>query len=177
MATSTSLPIGALARDTGVKVPTIRFYETIGLLARPDRTASNRRVYGPDTVRRLKFIRHSRELGFEVDAIRQLLKLADHPDMPCREADLIAREHLEDIDSKLARLAALRAEVQRMVDQCAHETIADCRVIEVLANHDECLHPDHKISRAPVNGKVQRGKSLSKSRRELGPFRNRRAQA
>lgn len=72
-----SLPIGALSQQTGVKVPTIRYYEGVGLLPAPDRTESNRRTYGPDAVSRLRFIRHARELGFEVDAIRQLPALAD----------------------------------------------------------------------------------------------------
>lgn len=137
------LAIGALAQATGVKVPTIRYYEEVGLLPAPDRTESNRRTYGPQAVRRLRFIRHARELGFEVDAIRQLLNLADDPHRPCGEADRIARAHLADIDFKVARLTALRTEVQRMVEQCAHGEIKDCRVIEVLADHSECLHEHH----------------------------------
>lgn len=137
------LAIGALAQATGVKVPTIRYYEEVGLLPAPDRTESNRRTYGPSAVRRLSFIRHARELGFEVDAIRQLLALADDPHRPCHEADGIARAHLTDIDSKIRRLTALRAEVRRMVDQCAHGEIKDCRVIEVLADHDQCLSDQH----------------------------------
>lgn len=137
------LPIGALSQQTGVKVPTIRYYEGVGLLPAPDRTESNRRTYGPDAVRRLRFIRHARELGFEVDAIRQLLALADDPQRPCHEADVIARAHLLAIDSRIGRLTALRAEVQRMVEQCAQGEAKDCRVIEVLADHGECLHEVH----------------------------------
>lgn len=137
------LPIGALSRETGVKVPTIRYYEEVGLLPEPDRADNNRRTYGMDAVRRLRFIRHARELGFEVDAIRQLLALADDPRRPCHEADVIARAHLADIEDKIARLTALRAEVQRMVDQCAQGEVKDCRVIEVLANHGECGHRQH----------------------------------
>ena len=138
-----SMPIGALADQTGVKVPTIRYYESVGLLPAPDRTESNRRTYGPEAVRRLRFIRHARELGFEVDAIRQLLGLADEPDRPCHEADAIASAHLADIDHKIARLVALRTEVQHMVDQCAQGQIRQCRVIEVLADHAECLNEAH----------------------------------
>ena len=80
------LPIGILAKETGVKIPTIRFYENIGLLPEPDRADNNRRTYGPDSVRRLRFIRHARELGFEIDAIRQLLDMAGDPDRCCGEA-------------------------------------------------------------------------------------------
>ena len=96
------LAIGALARETGAKPTTIRFYEDIGLLPRPPRTESNRRTYDEPDVKRLRFIRHARELGFEVDAIRQLLSLADHPDRPCQDVDRIAREHLHDIEGKIA---------------------------------------------------------------------------
>ena len=137
------MPIGALAAQTGVKVPTIRYYESVGLLPAADRTESNRRAYGPTDVRRLRFIRHARELGFEVEAIRQLLSLSDQPDRPCREADAIARAHLSDIDHKIARLVALRSEVRHMVEQCARGRIKECRVIEVLADHGECLHETH----------------------------------
>jgi DNA-binding transcriptional MerR regulator len=138
-----SMPIGSLAEHTGVKVPTIRYYESVGLLPEPERTDSNRRTYGPDAVRRLRFIRHARELGFEVDAIRQLIGLADQPDQPCHVADAIARSHLADIDHKIARLVALRVEVQSMVDQCAQGRIRECRVIEVLGDHGACASPSH----------------------------------
>ena len=137
------LPIGVLSRETGVKVPTIRFYEQIGLLPAPPRTESNRRTYGPEHVKRLRFIRHARDLGFEVDAIRQLLALAAHPERPCDQADELARAHLQEIDAKIARLTALRAEVETMLEQCSQEGIGKCRVIEVLADHGECLHEAH----------------------------------
>jgi DNA-binding transcriptional MerR regulator len=135
--------IGKLSSDTGVKVPTIRYYESVGLLPLPHRSESNRRTYGPETARRLRFIRHARELGFEIAAIRQLLALTDNPEALCSEADCIAREHLTEIDSKLSRLTALREELQRMVRQCAHERIKSCRVIEVLADHAHCVHDQH----------------------------------
>ena len=137
------LPIGALSELAGVKISTIRYYEGIGLLPVAERTGTNRRTYDDATVRRLRFIRHARELGFEVDAIRTLLDLADQPDRPCGDADVIARRHLADIDNRLSRLTALRTEVQAMVDQCARGSIAQCRVIEVLADHEECLHEAH----------------------------------
>ncbi len=73
MAENRAFSIGVFSRETGVKVTTIRFYEQIGLLPSPSRTDSNGRTYGPDDLKWLRFIRHARELGFEVDAIRQLL--------------------------------------------------------------------------------------------------------
>jgi len=138
-----SLSIGALSELAGVKVPTIRYYEGIGLLARPPRTASNRRTYEAEDVRKLRFIRHARDLGFEVEAIRQLLDLASDPTRPCDEADAIAQRHLADINEKIARLSALKIEVTRMIDNCAHGSIGECRVIEVLADHDLCKSDRH----------------------------------
>lgn len=137
------LPIGALSEQTGVKIPTIRYYEQAGLMPAAARTEGNRRTYGDDAVRRLRFIRHARELGFEVEAIRQLLDLSDQPDRPCVEADVIARAHLRDIDSKIARLTALRGEVKRMAEECEHGRVGDCRVIQVLADHDLCGSQRH----------------------------------
>ena len=137
------LPIGTVSDQAGVKVPTIRYYEQVGLMPAPTRTEGNRRTYDQTAVRRLRFIRHARELGFEVDAIRQLLDLSDQPDRPCAEADTIARAHLTDIDSKIARLSALRSEVRRMIGECAHGRVCECRVIKVLADHGQCEHTRH----------------------------------
>lgn len=132
--------IGEAARESGVKVPTIRYYEEIGLLPAPPRTEGGRRAYGAADLRRLAFIRHARELGFEIDAIRTLLQLQDQPDQPCAAADAIARDHLVTVERRIASLTALRAELQRMVEGCSHGHVASCRVIEILADHGECAH-------------------------------------
>lgn len=76
---SAAMAIGGLSRKTGVKVPTIRYCESVGLLPVPQRSERNRRLYGPKAVDRLRFIRYARELGFEVGAIRELLGLAEQP--------------------------------------------------------------------------------------------------
>ena len=137
------LLIGALSEQTGVKIPTIRYYEQAGLMPAAARTEGNRRNYGDDAVRRLRFIRHARELGFEVDAIRQLLGLSEQPDVSCSEVDVIARAHLREIESKIARLTVLQAEVRRMLHDCAQGRVGDCRVMQVLADHDECASEFH----------------------------------
>ena len=134
-----NLPIGELSRRTDVKVPTIRFYEQIGLLPSPPRTEGNQRRYGKPEVERLNFIRHSRELGFEVEDIRELLEMAASPQASCHQADSIARNHLTEIDRRIASLTALRGELNRMVEECGHGRICDCRIIEVLADHGECV--------------------------------------
>ena len=143
------LSIGKLGRATGVKAPTIRYYEQIGLLPEAGRSAGNQRLYGPAARERLAFIRHARELGFGLDAIRDLLSLQDRPDQPCAAADAIARRQLGAVEDRLARLQALRAELGRMVAQCAHGTIADCRVIETLGDHGLCAQ-DHGPLRDPA---------------------------
>ena len=136
------IPIGKLSEATGVKVPTIRYYEQIGLLPEPGRSAGNQRLYGRQVQERLAFIRHARDLGFPLEAIRELLSLSDNPDHPCAAADDIARRQLRAVNARIDRLLALRTELERMVEHCARGTIAGCRVIEVLGNHDLCAH-DH----------------------------------
>jgi len=138
-----SMAIGDLSRLTGVKVPTIRYYESVGLLPQPSRTESNRRRYDDFAVNRLKFIRHARELGFEVDAIRELLDLAEQPQRSCAKVDALAREHLQAITSRIERLTALKTEVEQMIKACAKGRIAKCRVIDVLSHHEHCLHKSH----------------------------------
>ncbi len=132
------LSIGELARRTAVKVPTIRFYEQIGLLPPPPRTEGGQRRYGAAEVGRLNFIRHSRELGFEVDDIRELLALTAEPQASCHQADSIARNHLAEIERRIASLQALKLELTRMIEECGHERVCDCRIIEALADHSLC---------------------------------------
>ncbi len=140
------LTIGKLGLAARVKVPTIRYYEQIGLLPDPDRSAGNQRLYSHATLDRLSFIRHARDLGFTLEAIRDLLSLSDRPDQSCAAADAIAKAQLAEVESRLARLTALKAELERMVVQCAGGRIADCRVIEVLGDHSLCAtdhsHPE-----------------------------------
>lgn len=130
--------IGALARETGVKVPTIRFYEQIGLLPPARRTEADWRVYGDDSRKQLDFIRHARDLGFPVEDIRALLSMAQHPEQPCADADTIARTQLAAVDRKIAQLESLREELRRMVASCDGGPAAECRVIEALSDAALC---------------------------------------
>lgn len=132
------MPIGQLAKSAATKVQTIRYYEEIGLIQPFMRTEGGHRVYGPEDSRRLKFIRHARELGFGIEEIRELLKLSDNPQMSCLSADRIASSHLEQVELRISKLRALRKELKRMVDECAHDHVSKCRVIEVLSNHAHC---------------------------------------
>ena len=138
-----NIGIGELARRTQVKVPTIRYYEQIGLLAAPPRTEGNQRRYGEAEESRLNFIRHARELGFEIADIRELLAMTAEPQRACDVADSIARRHLADVERRIIQLTALRAELLRMVEECRHGRICDCHVIEVLADHTRCHSTQH----------------------------------
>jgi DNA-binding transcriptional MerR regulator len=137
------MSIGELSRRTGVKVPTIRYYESVALMPAPPRSEGRQRRYRQSEVSRLTFIRHARELGFEIEAIRELLAMSAQPEQSCAEADRIARRHMREVDRRIGQLVALRAELQRMVDACGRGRVGDCRVIETLANHDHCEHPHH----------------------------------
>ena len=127
------LMIGQLARQTGTKVETIRFYEKNGLLPAPSRTDGNYRAYEPGHLSRLSFIRRARELGFSLDRIREFLKLADDRSQSCAAVDAIAREHRKEVERKIEDLTALKSELDRMIDQCGCGLVADCRIIESLS--------------------------------------------
>ena len=140
------ITIGKLSKESGVKVQTIRYYEEIGLMPEPMRSEGNQRLYGDGQVARLRFIRHARDLGFGLPSIRELLELGAAPDEPCAHADDIARRHLEEVEEKISALTSLKDELVRMVDQCSHGTVSDCRVIEVLSNHEHCLSDHGKVT-------------------------------
>ena len=132
------MKIGELSRATGTNIETIRYYERIGLLPAPARTDANYRSYGDAHRARLRFVRHSRELGFTIDEIRSLLDLSDHPERDCADADRIASAHLEQVEAKIAQLSALRDELTRIVGRCRGGLAGDCRVIEALGDHGQC---------------------------------------
>lgn len=127
------LSIGDLAKRTGTKVETIRYYERIDLLPAPARTGSNYRSYDDDHLGRLSFIRRARDLGFPLDQVRDLLDLADQRDRSCEAVDVIARQHLAEVERKIADLNALRDELTDVINRCKHGTVADCRIIGALA--------------------------------------------
>jgi DNA-binding transcriptional MerR regulator len=136
------IAIGKLAERAATKVQTIRYYEEIGLIQPFTRTEGGHRLYSAEDIRRLKFIRHARELGFGIEEIRELLKLSDSPDMSCSAADHIANSHLAQVEIRLAKLKAMQKELKRMISECSHGRISHCRVIEVLSDHAHC-HGEH----------------------------------
>ena len=140
-----SQTIGVLSRETGVKVTTIRYYETIGLMDVPDRTPSGQRVYAASDVERLKFIRHARDLGFPIESIRAFVELQQNSDKTCAEIDKIAQHHLLDVQSRLRQLRSLEVELERMVSACAGGKVTSCKILETLGNHENCF-ADHTLS-------------------------------
>jgi Cu(I)-responsive transcriptional regulator len=131
----TNLSIGELAKRTLTKVETIRYYERIGLLPEPARTEGNYRSYDDEQLGRLSFVRRARDLGFSIDQVRELLDLADQRDRSCEAVDVIARQHLAEVERKIADLTALRDELSDVLGRCRRGTVADCRIIETLAPH------------------------------------------
>lgn len=126
--------IGDLARATGTKVVTIRYYEKTGLLPVPPRTASGQRRYGAEAVARLRFIRRARALGFPLDRVRALIELSRLPEADCASIDRIAAAHLAEVEQKIADLRALATELRATLERCRGSSrIADCRVIGSLA--------------------------------------------
>ncbi|MGH9552267.1 MAG: MerR family transcriptional regulator [Terriglobales bacterium] len=128
------LTIGDLAKATGTKVVTIRYYERIGLLPSPRRTAGNYRAYKSEHLDRLRFIRKCRELGFTLDQVRELLRLSSRKEQACRAVDRIAAEHLVAVERKIADLARLAGELRRISSRCrGGGRIRDCRIVEALS--------------------------------------------
>jgi len=131
------LSIGELSKRTGVKIPTIRYYEQMGLIEAPERSEGNQRRYTKDSLSRLSFIRHSRDLGFSIEDIRGLLELSQHPEKPCHDAHGIAVQHLRNVQERISKLRRLERELKR-VSKCDADNVADCAVIETLADHALC---------------------------------------
>ena len=133
-----SISIGVLAQHTGCTVPTIRYYEHIGLLPAGPRTEAGRRVYGDAAVRRLTFIRRCRGFGFSIDQVRELVGLVDNADRPCSEVRDIAAVHLKQVREKVLELQALEASMSAFVNgretACAGGAAVDCTILEDLAS-------------------------------------------
>lgn len=160
--------IGGLARASGVKVTTIRYYESIGLIDPPDRSEGGQRLYDLEAVDRMSFIRHARDLGFSLEAIRDLIALSSNKDRACAEIDDIARRHTADIRHRIKRLKALERELGRMIAACAVNRVADCRVLAVLADHDLCAAPDHGRDEPSVRVKSKAAPKNRRSARAAG---------
>ena len=134
--------IGDLSRTTGVKVPTIRYYEQVGLLPQPGRNAGNQRRYGQDGLEALGFIKHARDLGFGLEEIKELMGLNGELGQDCHAADEIAKAQLGKVRSRIARLQQLEAELERISHLCDGGAGGQCKVLTALGDHGQC-ETDH----------------------------------
>lgn len=131
--------IGQLSQRTGVKVPTIRYYEGMGLLKPVERTDGNQRRYDSAGMDKLGFIKHARDLGFSIEAITALIDLQDQPDRSCQQANQIASAQLADVRDRISKLQSLESELTRIVEHCTGNGAAgECYVMNSLADHQLC---------------------------------------
>ena len=126
------ITIGKLASATGVNLETIRYYERIGLMPKPSRTAGNRRDYDPSHIHRLSFIRRGRELGFTLDEIKALLALSEPARRSCADVSRIAGAHLEDVRAKIKHLRRLERILAETVSKCSGRKTPACPVLDML---------------------------------------------
>ncbi|BCH24757.1 MerR family transcriptional regulator [Mesorhizobium sp. L-8-3] len=128
-----------LARRTGCNLETVRYYEKIGLLPEPPRTAAGYRSYDTGHERRLRFVLRARDLGFSIDEVRELLRLVDERDQPCAEARTLAADHLADVCAKIADLKRMERVLEEMVAQCDDGARPECPLIEALFQEQSAI--------------------------------------
>lgn len=126
------LPIGKLSKQSGVNLETIRYYEKIGVMPAPARTAAGYRMYGPDHLKRLNFVRRGRQLGFSLDEIRGLLRLVDGHAHTCAEVKALTLDHLAEIRRKIADLKRLKRVMEEMAAQCSGGRTPECPIVDAL---------------------------------------------
>lgn len=129
----TQLMRGGLARRTGCNLETIRYYENIGLMPAPPRTAAGHRVYAESHVSRLRFILRARELGFAIEQIRGLFALVDGGTQTCAEVKERTETHLNDVRAKIADLKRIEKVLATTAAQCSGKDVPDCPILEALA--------------------------------------------
>ncbi|UTS79102.1 MerR family transcriptional regulator [Phaeobacter piscinae] len=125
-------PIGAMSKHTGVNIETIRYYERIEIMPKPDRTTGGNRQYNHDQLKRLSFIKRSRELGFSIEEIRAMLEMVDRRDFTCGEVHTLTTEHLASVKEKIAALHRLEDALEKMASECSRGDVPDCPILDTL---------------------------------------------
>lgn len=133
----TSILIGALSEQTGCNIETIRYYEKIGLLPPPPRSSGGRRLYTHDHLKRLTFIRRSRQLGFHLDEIRELLDLVDGGSYTCEEVRQLTLTHANEVERKIADLQKMKNVLHEITSKCSGGKVPDCPIIDALYQENE----------------------------------------
>ncbi len=128
----TPFTIGSLSRDTGCNIETIRYYERIGLMPKPPRSKGWNRLYEKDHLKRLSFIRRSRDLGFTLEEVRGLLRMIDGHDYTCVEVKVLTLNHLQEVQQKIADLRRLERVLKTMAAECEGGNVPDCPIIDAL---------------------------------------------
>lgn len=124
--------IGKLSKRTGCNIETIRYYERIGILLKPQRSQGGTRLYSEEQIKRLVFVRRSRELGFSLEEIRTLLKLVDGKKTTCQEIKTVTEGHIKDIQMKITDLEKLQKTLENISSQCRGGLVPDCPIIDTL---------------------------------------------
>jgi MerR family mercuric resistance operon transcriptional regulator len=156
---------GALAARSGCNAETIRYYEHIGILPAPPRSQGGHRLYGHDLIKRLTFVRRSRDLGFTLEEIRGLLRLVDGGNYTCAQIETLALQHARDIGQKIADLKKLKSVLEAMASQCTGDEVPECAIIDELFDSrtplysSDATHPPHRPLRTQSKAIVQRARS------------------
>jgi MerR family mercuric resistance operon transcriptional regulator len=137
------ISIGALSKRSSVNVETIRYYERIGLLPAPPRSAGGYRIYSSAHADRLRFVRRARDLGLSLDEVRRLLGLADQKSSSCAKVHDLAAHHLADIRARIADLKRMEHVLSRLVQACAKGELPSCPLLEALAHPDDRPEVSH----------------------------------
>jgi Hg(II)-responsive transcriptional regulator len=140
---SQSLTIGKLSKQADVSIDSIRFYERQGLLAAPDRTESNYRIYPSEAVKRLRFIKKAQKLGFSLREIQELLDLSQDPSASKADVKQKTVEKIEDIKKSLQDLSRMLKALEQLDESCdGHGSIGECPILKALAEDDgqDCHH-------------------------------------
>lgn len=133
-----NLSIGQLASAAGVTVETLRFYEKQGLLSEPQRTDSGYRQYPPDSIKRVRFIQHAKQVGFTLNDIGELLALRQDQNTACADIKSRAIRKIEEVDQKIRELERIRDALQRMAQKCSGAgALSDCPILEELDDQEE----------------------------------------
>jgi Cu(I)-responsive transcriptional regulator len=142
-----TMNIGEAAKASGVSAKMIRHYESVGLFPEAARTDSGYRQYSGNEVSTLRFIRQSRDLGFSIEQIRELLALWQNRKRPSRQVKALAQAHIEELDEKLKELQAMKATLEHLVHCCHGDDRPDCPIIETLAREHAVVVPGARNKR------------------------------
>ena len=130
---------GELAKQADCNLETVRYYEKVGLMPDPPRSTGGHRVYDNDHLKRLTFIRRSRELGFTIDEVRGLLELVDGGNFTCAEIHDVTVDHVKSVQAKIADLKKLEKVLKGMAAQCTQGDIPECHVIDALFTANKAM--------------------------------------